>query len=272
MAMVKRRRTTVGAALAASALVAAMLGAAPGPQAAAATASGSGSGCSATAESVVRMAKTERTTMRRVYYDSSGRVRYSETRTVRGPVDLGTTTLTLLSCKRDGRWRLLGDVEVDQPHRDVVLTVDGGRVTQVAPRSGKIGYTVVHRRTSGGTVEMEALRCVERPQGLGAGLYRTAKGLLEIPTPVKYWVSVGAYAVSKILPDAPEERYWCSRISRLVEIPYGFTRTGRVYLKWGKLPGDKVIRTATRTYQQDCTTVPYCADIIDEIVLVTKPS
>jgi hypothetical protein len=164
------------------------------------------------------------------------------------------------------------DVAVKQPHDDLVLTVSGSRITKVEPRSGSLGYEVVHRRTGDGQVRLDALRCSKRPQGLGAGLYKTAKGLLEVPMPLNYAVSVGVYAASKVLPDAPEDKYWCSRIGQVVSIPFGIHANGRPFLRWSKLPGRKVQRVATTTFQQPCSSVPSCADIYDEIVRLRQPS
>lgn len=226
--------------------------------------------CSALGSGTVRLASSEKTTYKRVYRDYSGQVTYSETETRRGPVNTGTMSLQLTTCKSDGNWRLL-DVDMKQPHNDLILTVHGSKVDKVDPASGNMGYAIVHRRTGGGEVLLDALRCTQAPQKFLNGLAATAKALTSIPLPTGYLASVAVYAANVALPDAPEDKYWCGRIGPTMNIDLDFRPDGTPFLQWGQLAGKRLARTARTTFEQPCEAVPYCADIYDETVTVTKP-
>lgn len=226
-------------------------------------------GCEALAQGVLRVTASERTTAERVRYGDSGAIGAGPSRSLRGPVDLGTTSLRVTTCRADGGW-VVSDVAVEQPRADLRLVLaddtDRPRITSVQPVSGPLGYAIVHRRTSGRAVLLDVLRCSATPRTLSTALRRSVTGLRAVPRPDAHDASLGVVAPQVALPAAGEDRFWCGRLGSTVSLPLDVDADGRPSLRWGDLVREEAVRTASTSTRRSCAGSVYCADVREETV------
>lgn len=226
--------------------------------------------CTNTKLGKVSITSKHKQTWFRTYRTASGQTTQSETETRRKGHRLGRIGVELITCKRDGKWEVF-DVDVNQKHRDVELTVRSGKVTKVKPLHLSNGFVLTHRKTGQKSVLVQAQRCYKKPAKLTK--WKALKGLLRVPVPGPYSVSVGKFATSLLLPDAAEDKYWCHKVGSGASIPLGIKANGTPYLKWGKLTNRRILRLASLTYAVPCgaSNYVYCGDTWHDTVTIFKP-
>lgn len=254
-------RSMFGACVLASALIS-PIGVSGGPAGAAA------SPCTDTKIHTVKITSKHKQTWHRTFVSTSGEVTKSKTETRRKSHNLGRIAVEIVTCKRDGKWTVF-DIDVAQSHQDVSLTVQAGKVTKVDPLHRTSGFMLTHVRTSQTAVQVQAQRCVHKPAKMT--YWSALRALTKVPLPGPYSIGVGQFAAGLLLPDAPDDRFWCMTLANPASIPLGIKADGTPYLKWSTLVRGRIPKIASLTYTEACPGYAYCGDTWKEIVTIYRP-
>lgn len=194
---------------------------------------------------------------------------------LRKNVNAGTTTLVYDMCKvaSTGRWKV-NRMLVRAPHRDLSVTVVGKKIKTIKPATDSAyGFGAFIRKRSDTSVTFHATRCTKKPVGVAAGSYRVLKGVLGLPWKTSSPIAVGLYVAGQVLPDAPEDKYWCARMDDPLTLKVRFRRSdGRPSIAW---PGSGQVGASVKTPQREypCSgeTYVYCSDSDWQVFWLRKP-
>lgn len=196
------------------------------------------------------------------------------TRYFRKDVNTGTTTLTYDMCKvaSTGRWKVQRML-VSAPHQDLAVTRVGKKITSIKPATGNVGFGAFIRGRSASAVAFDATRCTKVPATLAQSGYAGLKAVLNLPWKVSNPVAIGMFLVGQALPDAPEDKYWCTTMGDRLTLHVKFRKSnGKPHIVWprsGQVGG--FTKTAQTEYPCGGDVYQYCSRSYRQVLWLRKP-
>lgn len=186
-------------------------------------------------------------------------------------VDVGYVKLRLRVCRTTKGWKIKRAFPI-QSREDVYVTTRGEEITEIEPASNRNGYSVLFNKVGKASIQVQADRCTKKPRSASSKGTQALKGLLQLPWSwSKNGYAVGAFVAAQALPDAPKDKYWCSRVGSPVNLGVAFRASdGRPTIAWGS--SGQVLRMTSTTYEVVCggNTYTYCAESPRETIWMKK--